>query len=391
MTLIELQKILARGEDSQYQFKQNITNGDSLAAEMVAMVNAVGGKIIIGVNDNGEITGLSSKDIRRLNQLISNVASDFVKPPMTPLTENIQTDKGLLLVISVQKGLNKPYLDKSGVMWVKSGADKRRVTSREEMQRLFQAVDLIHADSVPVRDTSQAELDRFALKDYYKNRYHEELLEEIPPRLLQNLGLLKSEQLTLAGLLLFGKNPQQFKPVFVVKAIVFPGDNVDISQYLDNEDIEGNLMQVYKDSFAFVRRNLHHVQNGQGVNSLGELEIPPVVFEELLVNALIHRDYFISAPIRLFIFRDRIELMSPGHLPNHLTIEQVRCGLSNMRNPILATHATHILPYRGLGTGIPRVLESYNAVEFTDDREANQFKVVIKRRLIDNQDSPTFR
>jgi predicted HTH transcriptional regulator len=105
------------------------------------------------------------------------------------------------------------------------------------------------------------------------------------------------------------------------------------------------------------------------------------VFEELLVNALIHRDLFISAPIRLFIFSDRIELMSPGHLPNHLTIEQVQSGLSNMRNPILATHATHILPYRGLGTGIPRVLESYNAVDITDDREANQFKVVIKRRM----------
>ncbi|RKZ54879.1 MAG: transcriptional regulator, partial [Candidatus Parabeggiatoa sp. nov. 3] len=99
MTLFELQQILARGEDSQYQFKQNITNADSLAAEMVAMAN--GGKIIIGVNDNGEVTGLSSKDIRRLNQLISNVASDFIKPPISPLTENIQTDKGLVLVIFV--------------------------------------------------------------------------------------------------------------------------------------------------------------------------------------------------------------------------------------------------------------------------------------------------
>ncbi len=373
MTLIELQKILARGEDSQYQFKQNITNADSLAAEMVAMVNAIGGKIIIGVNDNGEITGLSSKDIRRLNQLISNVASDFVKPPLTPLS--------LLIVISVPEGLNKPYLDKSGVMWIKSGADKRRVTSREEMQRLFQAAGLIHADGVPVQETSQVDLDRWTFQDYYENRYHERP-EEITPRLLQNLGLLKSEQLTLAGLLLFGKNPQRFKPLFVVKAIVFPGDSVDISQYIDNEDIEGNMLQVYKDSFAFVRRNLHHIQNGQGVNSLGQLEIPPVVFEELLVNALIHRDYFISAPIRLFIFCDRIELISPGHLPNNLTIEQVRCGLSNMRNPVLATHATHILPYRGLGTGLPRVLESYKAVKFTDDREANQFKVVIKRRCI---------
>lgn len=379
MTLIELQQILARGEDSQYQFKQNITNAESLAAEMVAMGNAVGGKIIIGVNDLGEIIGLNSKDIRRLNQLISNVATDFVKPPISCLTENIQTDQGLLIVISVPEGLNKPYLDKSGVMWLKSGADKRRVTSREEMQRLFQAGGLIHADSMPVLDTNQTDIDRPTFKDYYQKRYHEELPEEISPRLLQNLGLLKSKQLTLAGLLLFGKNPPQFKPAFVIKAIVFPGDKVDVSQYLDNEDIEGNLLQVYKDSFAFVRRNLHHIQNGQGVNSLGQLEIPPIVLEELLVNALIHRDYFISAPIRLFIFRDRIELISPGHLPNHLTIAQICYGLSNLRNPTLATHATHILPYRGLGTGIPRVLESYHAVEFTDDHEANQFKVVIKR------------
>ncbi len=243
MTLIELQQILARGEYSQYQFKKNITNADSLAAEMVVMVNAVGGKIIIGVNDDGEITGLSSKDIRRLNQLISNVASDFVKPPMTALTENIQTEKGLLIVISVPEGLNKPYLDKSGVMWVKSGADKRRVTSREEMQRLFQAAGLIYADSVPVPETSPAYIDRWVFQDYYQNRYHERL-EAIPPRLLQNLGLLKSEQLTLAGLLLFGKNPQQFRPVFVVKAIVFPGNDVDISHYLDSEDIEGDLAQL---------------------------------------------------------------------------------------------------------------------------------------------------
>jgi ATP-dependent DNA helicase RecG len=250
----------------------------------------------------------------------------------------------------------------------------------EDSQYQFKQ-SLIHADSVPVPETSQADLAPWAFQEYYENRYHE-AVEEITPRLLQNLGLLKSEQLTLAGLLLFGKMPQRFKPVFVVKAIVFPGDNVEISQYVDNEDIDGNLLQVYKDSFAFVRRNLHHVQNEQGVNSLGKPEIPPLVIEELLVNALIHRDYFISAPIRLFIFRDRIELISPGHLPNHLTIEQIRCGLSNMRNPVLASHATHILPYRGLGTGIPRVLESYKGVEFTDDREANQFKVVIKRNPV---------
>ncbi len=380
MTLIELQQILARGEDTQHQFKQNITHSNSLTAEMVAMANTQGGKIFIGVNDKGEISGLSSEEIRRLNQLLSSAASDSVKPPINPLTEIIQTDKGLLIVISVPEGLNKPYTDNSGIIWVKSGEDKRRVTSREEMQRMFQAAGLIYADEVPVLDTSPDELNQQTFQAYYNKRYRE-ALPEFSSRLLQNLRLLKDNQLTLTGLLLFGKNPQRFKPVFVVKAIVFPGNEVDISHYLDSEDIEGDLAQVYKNTFAFVQRNLHHVQKGQSVNSLGELEIPPIVIEELLVNALIHRDYFISAPIRLFIFQDRIELISPGQLPNHLTTEQIRYGLSNMRNPVLASHASHILPYRGLGTGIPRVYQCYADIEFTNDCEANQFKVVIKRRL----------
>ena len=247
----------------------------------------------------------------------------------------------------------------------------------EDSQHQFKQ-NLTNADEVPVRETSIDDLDQETFKTYYNKRYQEEL-STLNTRLLQNLRLLKSNQLTLTGLLLFGKKPQQFKPVFLVKGIVFPSN--DMSHYLDSEDIEGNLAQVYKNTFAFVQRNLHHIQNGQSVNSLGELEIPHFVIEELLVNALIHRDYFISAPIKLFIFRDRIELISPGHLPNHLTIEHIRHGLSNMRNPILTSHATHILPYRGLGTGIPRVCQSYADIKFTNDREANQFKVVIKRPL----------
>jgi predicted HTH transcriptional regulator len=380
MKNLELKQILIRGEDSQHQFKQNISNANSLATEMVAMANAQGGKIFIGVDDNGDIIGLSSDDIRRLNQLVSNVASQSIKPPINPLTENVQTDQGLIIVISVAEGLNKPYSDNAGIFWVKSGADKRRVTSREEIQRMFQAAGLVYADEVPVLNTSKEDLDQSLFKAYYNKRYNQEL-NEISSRLLENLGLLKSEQLTLTGLLLFGINPQRFKPAFVVKAMMFPANDLNITSYLDSEDIEGTHKEIYKKSFAFIRRNLHHIQNGQSVNSVGELEIPPVVIEELLVNAMIHRDYFISAPIRLFIFRNRIELISPGHLPNHLTTEQIRYGISNMRNPLLASHGSHILPYRGLGTGIPRALEYYNDIEIIDDRVANQFKVIIKRPL----------
>jgi len=110
-------------------------------------------------------------------------------------------------------------------------------------------------------------------------------------------------------------------------------------------------------------------------------EIPQIVFEELLVNALIHRDYFISAAIRLFIFENRIEIISPGHLPNYLTITKIMAGNSNIRNPILASFAAKkLLPYRGLGSGLRRVMEEWDDVEFIDDRDGNIFKVIVYKK-----------
>ena len=116
-------------------------------------------------------------------------------------------------------------------------------------------------------------------------------------------------------------------------------------------------------------------------NAPGIPEISPVVFEELLVNALVHRDYLISAPIRLFIFDNRIEIMSPGHLPNNLTVAKIRAGNSNIRNPILVSYiAKGMLPYRGLGSGIKRALEDWAHIDFTDDREGCLFTVTVYRK-----------
>ena len=99
----------------------------------------------------------------------------------------------------------------------------------------------------------------------------------------------------------------------------------------------------------------------------------------MLANAIIHRDFFISAPIRIFIFDDRIEIISPGNLPNNLTVANIRSGNSNMRNPILASYATKVLPYRGLGSGIVRALKEYPDIDFIDDRDGNRFVAVVRR------------
>jgi acyl-CoA reductase-like NAD-dependent aldehyde dehydrogenase len=259
----------------------------------------------------------------------------------------------------------------------------KRSSAEEEMQRMFQAAQLVHADEVAVPGSSVADIDLDYFRRFYRARYDQELdQQELSLRqILANMRLVNDGVLTLTGVLLFAREPQNFLPVFQIKAVRYPGNDIHVTTYLDSVDILGRLQTQFDDALAFIARNLHRVQGGQGVNTTGELEIPRIVLEELLVNALIHRDYFVSAPIRVFVFDDRVEIISPGHLPNSLTVANIRTGNSNIRNPILASFATKLLPYRGLGTGILRSLRQYPSIEFVDDRVGNQFRVVMRRQL----------
>lgn len=381
MNPAELQAIIDRGEDGQHQFKADISNINALAAEMVAFSNSAGGMLLIGVNDNGSFSDLTQQDIGRLNQLIANAASQSVRPPVNPHTENIATSTGLVMVVQIPKGISKPYMDNNGLIWIKSGADKRKVTAREEIQRMYQSTGLIHGDEIPARGLGIQALDKEYFATFLKKHFNTALddLDISLPTLLENMNLMQDGTFNVAGALLFTLNPNFHLPVFTVKSVVFPGIDANTDTYLDSQDMEGKMLTVFRESLSFVTRNLHHVQAGQSVNSRGELEIPLIVFEELITNALIHRDYLVSATIRLLIFKDRIEIISPGHLPNNLTVPKIKLGNSNIRNPILVSFASRILPYRGLGSGIVRALAAYPDIEFIDDRSNNLFKVIIKR------------
>lgn len=382
MEAIELIEILANGEDSKHQFKRNITNPDSLAQEMIALSNGDGGLIAIGVDDDGTIQGLSNDDIRRLNQMVSNSASEKVRPAINPKTENIATENGLVMVVMVQKGVNKPYHDNTGVFWVKNGADKRRATAREEIQRLFQSSGLIHADETITPTMTIADLDFDYFKQFFEKRYGESLKDASLPldSIIANMNLGKNGMLNVAGALLFGSNPSVKYPEFTVKAGSFPGTSITSQTYLDSRDITGKIGDIYQQTIGFILNNLKHIQGDMGVNSLGNPEIPRLVLEELVANALVHRDYFVSAPIRVFVFSNRVEIISPGSLPNRLTVENIKSGNSNPRNPVLVSFANYILPYRGYGSGIMRALESYPDIEFTDDKEGNKFVATIWRK-----------
>ncbi len=378
----ELLAIIARDEDSRHQFKADVNNASSLGAEMVAFSNSAGGLILIGVkNEDGSRSGLTRDDIGRINQIVANAATNNVRPPINPVTENILLPDGLVIVVHIEQGISKPYMDTQGFVWVKNGSDKRRVTAREELQRMFQEAALIHADETPVSGTSVADVDQEFFDAFFEREYGERVEEQDVSRvqLLENMNLAKNGQLNICGALLFASRPQIRLLVFIVKAVAFPGVDIEDEHYIDSQDINGKLSDVFQKVLGFVLTNIRHVQNEQGFNSVGEPEIPRIVLEELIANALIHRDYFVSAPIKVLVFADRIEIVSPGHLPNNLTIENIKMGNSNVRNPILASFAPKVLPYRGLGSGIKRAIKAYPDIEFIDDRAGNAFKAIIKR------------
>lgn len=388
MQAIELIELIGRGEDSRTQFKQTITNPESLAGDLVAFSNSKGGRIVIGVNDQGAVIGLSANDIRRINQLLSNTATNLVRPSINPETENVSVGGQLIMVITVAEGISKPYSDNNGVFWAKSGADKRRVTSREEIQRMLQSAELVHADEVPVEGTSAGDIDLDHFGGFFEKQYGEALDQALDKagiplgQLLNNLGLARQAKLNLAGLMIFGRHPQRHRPAFVVKAVSFVGNDPAGDKYRDSQDIEGCLRDLHRGTMSFLTRNLRRLQGVKGVNTQGDLEVPPAALEELVVNMLLHRDYFISAPWRVMLFDDRIELISPGALPNNLTVQNIRNGVSNIRNPLIASFATKgdELPYRGIGTGIRRALAAVPDLALESDHERNLFTARIPRR-----------
>lgn len=380
----ELKEIAKRGEDSRHQFKIDVTSPDSLAAEVVALLNASGGVVFIGVDDKGSLVGLDADGVRRVNQMISNVGSQHVKNPVSLTTENIAIGNSRIVVIlHVNEGLDKPYFDKDGVIWLKEGADKRRVASKEEICRLFESSASIHADERPTR-AKLDQLDLLRFRPFFEKDYGMPLPTDSAEllRTVKNMNLATDDgHLNLAGLMMFGRHPEFLIPQFCVKAVRANGNDMAFTSYLDREDFTGTISEMYAGVMSFVMRNMHKTQRAESVNMPGESEIPRVVFEEIIVNALVHRNYFVDAPIRILMFDDRVEVISPGSLPNHLTVEKMLSGNTNIRNPIIASYvARGLLPYWGLGSGIRRVQSAWHNVKFIDDKAGVQFCVVVYKK-----------
>ncbi|MDE6755242.1 MAG: putative DNA binding domain-containing protein, partial [Muribaculaceae bacterium] len=418
MTEQDILQLRDLAEAGQVQFKERIVSKDDkyeIGCEMVAFSNSRGGRLIIGINDkSGEIKALSYKELQETTNLLTNIASENVIPNVLIEVENTPVTGGAVVIATIPEGKNKPYHDNKGVIWVKNGADKRKVFDNSELAEMMSECGNFDPDEAAVPSATLDDLDAKTLKLYlisrfapvFKGRHIDELnmkdysLDQMAEfvitgttieRLLKNLRFIRPDgKLTVAAMLLFGKYTQRWLPVMTAKCISFLGNSVGGTQFRDkmhDMEIEGNLLHQFRTIMNFFTRNLLKVQVEKEFNSLGQLEIPYESLIEYTVNALVHRSLNIKAPIRIFIFDNRVEIHSPGALPNGLTVEDIKNGTSMPRNMFLFTNANYLLPYTGAGSGVRRALEyDPNAIfsNGVDQREithsSNEFVITIPRK-----------
>ena len=374
------------GETTKVQFKESFTSQKEIAKEMIAFANTKGGVILFGVEDKcGKLVGLSYDEIQVISRELGNAANEQVRPTIYIETEVVRVEEKHFLICSVEEGKNKPYKNLNGEIWVKQGADKRRITENSEILALFQDSGSYQPDAVGVNGTTFDDLDRYAIDDYFQKVYATTLdgFGGKAEQVLKNIHILNHHGVpTLAGYLFFGKHPEYNCPTCMVKAVSFFGNDLAGTQYRDSKEIFGNMPQLYDKTMAFLKANLHNVQEeGASFNTLGKLEIAEEVLEEVVQNALVHRDLLRPAPIRLFVFDNRVEVISPGALAGGLTEEDIRNGKTYQRNPYMATFATNALYYKGIGSGIVRILVEYPEIRLENDVNGKEFKVAIPRTI----------
>ena len=403
----DILKQIKAGEVSGVQFKERILDKYDIACELVAFSNSHGGKLVIGIKDKtGGINAMSYSEVQETTNLLSDIASENVVPSILIKIDTVEVEEGNLVVATVKEGLNKPYHDNKGIVWVKNGADKRKVFDNAELAEMMTDCGSFAPDEAGVRDATVNDLDATTIKLFLGNRF-ERVLEKKGltgdafneasldmicsaiakghdcEKILRNLRFIRPDgTLTVAAMLLFGKYTQRWMPMMTAKCICFAGNSVGSKVFRDkvnDADMEGNLLHQYDTIMDFFTRNLHNVQVGDEFNSMGKLEIPYTSLVEFTVNSLVHRSLNMKAPVRIFIFDNRVEIHSPGALPNGLTIDDIKAGTSMPRNMFLFNNAIYLLPYTGVGSGITRALDEDINVTFMNNDKAQEFVITVWR------------
>lgn len=318
-----------------------------------------------------------------MSQDVDNVAANNCEPPVTVVQEVLSDNAKQVVVVNIPKGAQRPYRTNRGIFYIRTSSGCRQA-SREELLRLFQATASLYYDETPVWRARLADLEPVSFERFLRQVFGKGVEEQgIPyPTLLRNLHLLQDDHPTVAGLLFFGWRPQSFLPHAQINAARIPGTSLS-AEPTDRKDCSGQLPAMLEDALRFLHLHLPVPHVIRGMEPEPRPELPEAALREALVNALAHRDYTVQGPVRLLIFDDRVEIHTPGALPNTVTVEAMRLGAVHVvRNPTIYTLFARLGLVTGIGSGVLRMIEAVRQAtgkEVDLIARASEFVVVIPR------------
>lgn len=412
MLKAELLEIITNGENSGVEFKRDDIRPEQLAKEVVALANVQGGRVLLGVEDNGSISGLQRPDAL---EWVLNVFRDKVHPQIIPFYEEILIEENKRVgVITLSMGVSKPYVlrhNNREETYIRMG-DRSELATREQQLRLFESGGMLHVEVLPVAGTSLKSIDLVRL-DYYLRSIIKD--PEIPAsdsewieRLL-GLGLMAEDGLgntvcSIAGLVCFGITPRRFLRQAGLRVMAFAGEDKEYQALLDvtldgplvgrwqvtdsgqKQLVDEGLIEKFSSSIEpFITQESSTID--EHMRREKTWFYPREAVRETVINALVHRDWTRSVDIEITNYSNRLEVISPGKLQNSMTIKKMVAGQRSPRNTLIIEILRDYgyVDARGMGvrTKVIPLMRSLNHVDPTFEATDDYLKTVLLRKKSD--------
>ena len=352
--------MIANGESSGLELKRDDVRPEQLAKEIVALANFQGGHVLLGVEDDGSVSGIQRPDLE--TWVMDTVFGRYVHPMILPFYEEIVLDDKRVAVISIAQGTTKPYVVRHNGredIYVRVGSTSRLAT-REQQARLFATGGLLHAEVLPVSGTRLADLSTERLTDYLLNRVRD---TEVPSsdagweQRLEGLGFMQPQKegpavCSIVGVALFGRTPRRSLPQAGIRWMAFAGDSKEY-QSLDDIVLDGPLVALTREQAGeggevlepgLIERlvdrmapfvSTENAEVSESMRRVRTWHYPVEAVREAVLNAVVHRDWTRSLEVEVVSYSDRLEITSPGALTNTMTVEKMLAGQRSPRNPLL--------------------------------------------------------
>ncbi len=351
---MNITQLIKLPESNTLEFKRDASSLDSLLKSVVAFANTAGGIILVGVEDNGVISGLSSPE--KVQEKIASGVADCIRPQLIPDFQIVTIEEKQILVVQVDYVPAPHYLSDKGELagvYIRLG-NTNRVASPESINEMRRLAYHPFFDKTPCDNVSESQLNLELIKKTL-SKYSIDTAKLISLGIVTQKG--KHVLATNGGVILFG-NPdirEMFFPYAEVRCARFAGTTR--AEFIDRLEIEGGLLAAIEEVPKFIRRNTKMTGKFGAMQRRDIPEYPVDGIREALINALVHANYEISGT-RIFvaIYDDRLEIQNPGVMPPGMSIEQFKAGISRVRNPVIARIFSELGLVEEWGSGYKRII-----------------------------------